>query len=175
MDAETLERLLMDRALGGLTPDVEALLDAYLERDSHAAARAAEFQAAAIAARRVLSTGSSAALPPFPAVRLEHIGHVRRRLVLVRNVAGLAAALVLGVGLGAAYFRHVGERAGGAVPLPGAAPAKVVAVASTVTPSRGSADFWSAQRLYEQMRSVKRPETPRVFWSSSVQLPRLGG
>lgn len=169
MNAETLERLLMDRALGELSPDVESLLAAYLEHDAQAAARADEFLAAAAAARQVLTKVAPAALPPYPALRLESVGRAHRRLVLVRNVAGVAAALVLGVGLGAAFVGRAGESAGGTHP------ARAVTFASAAAQPAGHEGFWSTQRLYERAREAKRPEVPRVFWDSTVERPRLEG
>jgi anti-sigma factor RsiW len=175
MDSETLERLLMDRALGGLSPDVDSLLTTYLETDPQAAARAAEFQAAAITARMAFTQAAPSVLPPYPASQLEHLGQVRRRLVLIRNVAGLAAALVLGVGLGGAFFRHVGAQGGGAIEPAGPMLTRVFAVASATAESSGAEGMWSTQRLYERARSAKRADTARVFWDSPVEQPRFGG
>ena len=46
MDAETLQRLMLDRALGALPSDCETLLDAYLASRPEAAALSRELDAA---------------------------------------------------------------------------------------------------------------------------------
>jgi len=175
MDAETLERLLLDRALSGLSPDVEALLAAYLEHDAAAATRGREFTAAADWARQALQRGAPAALPAFPAAQLRSVTRVRWQLSVVRKVAGIAAALVLGVGLGAGLFPRTGE------------PAMVMKPSGNVEVERGMAivsapsgvptlnEFWSAERLYEQAQQAKRTQSDRLIWDSPVGRPRLGG
>lgn len=169
MDGEVLDRLLMDRALGGLSPDVEVLLAAYLEQTPTAAARAGDYNAAADAARRVLRGDGPATLPPFPAVRLHRVAEARRRLRLVRHVAGLAAALVLGVGLGAGLFRAQAPRGGTVTPVGGDRPF----AAADERPATG--DFWSAARLYERARHMRQTRSARWIWDSAVSRPRVGG
>ena len=167
MDSETLDRLLMDRALGGLPPDVEALLAAYLEQTPTAAARATDYTAAADAARQVLRSDRPATPPPFPALRLHQIAEARRRLRLVRHVAGLAAALVFGVGLGAGLLR---------TSAPADRPAPPAAVERVPIDQRPIAnDFWSTTRLYERTRQVRPVHSTRLLWDSAVNRPRLGG
>jgi hypothetical protein len=161
MDAEILERLLMDRALGGLAPDVEALLAAYLAQDGAAAERAREFEAAAMAARQVLRTSGPLGLPKFPAGQIRGLERTRHQLVLVRNVTGLAAAIVAGIGLGVVFFREPATR-------PGIDRPPVVAASAP----RG--EFWSAQRLYEKSRRTGSPDAVHVIWDSAVSAPRLG-
>jgi len=169
MDGETLDRLLMDRALGGLSPDVEALLTAYLGQAPAAAARAGDYAAAADAARRVLRSDRPAALPPFPAIRLHQVAEARRRLRVVRRVASLAAALVLGVGLGAGLFRSQAPRGGTVAPV-GVGDHLAVDIER---PAAG--EFWSATRLYERTRHMRQTSSARLIWDSAVSRPRLGG
>jgi anti-sigma factor RsiW len=167
VDPETLDRLLMDRALGGLPIDVERLLTAYLEANSPAADRAREFEQAAAAARDVLRERAPVSLPPFPALRIDQLERAQRRVVWVRNVGGLAAALLLGIGLGIALLGHRGE-----VPAGRATQAPIVAVVGTKLKPGG---FWSAARLYEQVRHNRRSDSVRLVWDSAVERPRLGG
>ncbi len=169
MDGEILDRLLMDRALGGLSPDVEALLAAYLEQTPTAAARAGDYNAAADAARQVLRGDRPATLPPFPAIRLHQVAEARRRLRLVRQVAGLAAALVLGVGLGAGLFR--GQAPSGGTVTPVGVDHQLAA--ADERPAAG--DFWSAVRLYERARHMRQTSSARLIWDSAVSRPRVGG
>lgn len=167
MNAETLERLLMDRALGGLSAEVDELLDAYLERDAQAAARAGEFAEAARLARHALGGAPATVLPPFPAARIEKLQQARRSLVLVRNIAGLAAALVLGIGVGAAFVKHFAAEELPSVPL--------VLTHPRQTAEGDSADgFWSARRLYDRVRPSPRVDSVKVIWDSPVERPRLG-
>lgn len=172
MDAETLERLLMDRALGGLTADVEDLLAACLERDAEAAARAREFEAAAVAARQVLRSRAPAALPPFPAARIHKLEQARRRLAWVRSVAGVAASLIIGVGLGSWLFTSPA-----AVPSDGTTPVLVRHGVGAKAPDAQpkSEGFWSVSRLVEQARRAERADSTRLIWDSPVSRPRLGG
>lgn len=163
MDREVLERLLMDRALGALTPDVVAVLDAYVAVDAAAAARAREFDAATLAARQVLGP-AMAEVPPFPAVRLARIDRTRRQLVLVRNVAGLAAAIVLGVMVGAWGFRRAGPVAG---------PTAVKASPQTAEVENGG--FWSRDRWLAAAQAARPSGHAALIWESPVERPRLRG
>ena len=178
MDVDGLERLLMDRALGGLSPDVEALLTAYLAPNTDAAARGREFDAAASAARHVLRGAETPtllgrgqgegrlSLPAFPAAQIRSLERTRRQLLVVRNVASLAAAVIVGVGLGVAFFR------GPATATKTIRPP--VTFASTAGHATPHGEFWSAQRLYEQSRRTKHPDSTRLIWDSAISAPRLG-
>jgi hypothetical protein len=163
---ETLDRLLMDRALGALPPDVEALLDAYLEHDAAGAARAREFGAAAMAARRLLQQPLPTPLPPFPATSIRDVARAQTRVRALGHVASMAAVLVVGIGLGL-VFPH-----GRTLEAPGprftiVAPAPVI----TAEPAPG---FWSTARLYASARRSSRTETAPVIWDSTTSLPRSG-
>ena len=171
MNTETLDRLLMDRALGALPPDADALLAAYLDHDSASATRAQEFDAAAAAARRLFQQPASAGLPAFPALRIHKVEQARQRLRIVRHAAGLAAALVLGLGLG------IGFSSGG-VQVSSEEAATVSHEprwASAAAPGRPQPGFWSTQRLYHDAHEARRSESVRVIWDSAVSLPKPGG
>lgn len=173
MDPETLERLLMDRALGSLPPDAEALLEAYLSHDAAAAERAREFVEASDAARQVLRSTEAASLPPFPVTQVLKLERARRGIRWLRNTAGIAATLVVGIGLGA-WFTPASTRA----PIgPAPTPTEVVArpTASFGTESH-SAGFWSVSRLAQVVhRSESTEGTKRLIWDSPIARPRLGG
>ena len=171
MNAETLDSLLMDRALEALTPEVDALLSAYLERDEQAAARAQEFAMATNLSRQVLQTRVPAP-PPFPAATLRRAQQARRQLVLLRNVASLAACVLIGVGLGSWGTRSpVTPGAVQIVPMPAT---NALNVADGGARSDGDG-FWSARRLYEQSRERSRARPARIEWDSPLRRPRLGG
>jgi len=168
MDNETLDRLLMDRALGGLSADVEALLAAYLAQVPDAATRAGEFQTAADAARRVLRSDRSTV--PQPAVmRWQEVERTRRRLRMLRQGLWAAAILILGVGLGLMWPRtdyHSGTLGASATARNEAA----------LPPERRLiGDFWSAPRLYQQARRAAVPTHTRLIWHSAVNRPQVGG
>lgn len=105
MDTETLDRILLDRALGTLPADVAQLLDAYLavqpEQARHAAAYADTVQTARLAFGGI----DAVTLPPFPRERLARLEHTRRQLRWVRNLGAAAALLVIGIGVGGVLQR----------------------------------------------------------------------
>jgi anti-sigma factor RsiW len=178
MNPEMLDRLLLDRALGALSDDAAALLDAWLARDPQAARRAGEYAAAVAAGRNALGGDAAAgALPPFPAGAVRTARQTRRRLLVLRRVVGIAAALMLGIGLGATVFRtDVAPRAaretGGLAAL--SAPSSAGPSIAQVSAGRGG--FWSVERLVQTGRAAAaRPAGTRLIWNSVVALPRLGG
>jgi hypothetical protein len=167
MDSETLDRLLMDQALGALPLDVDMLLAAYLDHDAAAAARAREFAAATMAARRLLRQPTPTRLPPFPAADIHNVEQTQRRVHALGYVASMAAVLVVGIGLGLVFPRSPTR----------ATPAPLITLASAapiVAAHEAEAGFWSTQRLYENARQVRRADTPRLIWDSTTSLPRLG-
>ena len=171
MNAKTLDRLLIDRALGSLSEDVAALLTAYLEQHPEASRRGGEFEDAATAARQVLRQPSSATLPPFPTAAVQRSEQHRRRLTWARGVSGLAASLLAGVGLGSWLL------APSATPTsrhgPGDEPRGVAAVAVAM-PAAQSADFWSTDSLVRRARRAGHEHPVAVVWHSSVMQPNLG-
>lgn len=171
MDASVLERLLLDRALGVLPADADVLLNAYIAQDPAAAARAQEFDEVAGAARRVLRAAAVDTLPPFPGARLERVVRARRELAILRNVVGLAAAILLGVGLGGKFFAPRG---------PFRPDTRVALVQDVAFPARpvepgARGGFWSVERLYERARQARPTNGDRVKWSSPVLRPRSEG
>ena len=166
MDRETLDRLLMDEALGALPADVASLLAAYLERDPAGAARAREFAAAASAARRVFQQPLPTLLPPFPGREFRNVEQAQRRVRALRYVASMAAVLVVGIGLGLVFPRGPAVEPTPRIVLPPPGP-----VVAADEPEPG---FWSTQRLYENARRTQRVETPPLIWDSTTSLPRPG-
>ena len=144
MTPDIMERLLLDRALGRLDPDVNALLADHLANDTSAATRARELQ-------DVVHLASEAVRQPVLAVELTNQIH---RLVWrhrTEQALALAASFVIGVGITALALRANLRHEDNAVLL---AP-------STQTVSRPSSrrdalvkhkieslPFWSNQRLY---------------------------
>jgi hypothetical protein len=172
MKPETLESLLLDRALGELSPPVAALLDEHLARD-HAAARQAEVLAATLQLARRADPGPvqsvSGSLPDGPWLR-RAAWQVRWRNNLLR-LGQLAACLLLGVFLGRAIRPHEASAAPGRPPLIVAAPVAGVAAASTTK-------FWSmTRRVAEQTSTSRRSGSPGrddpLRWESPFKMPRV--
>jgi hypothetical protein len=150
MDDTTLERLMMDEALGALSPDVSMLLAAYTQTTGDA--RVAQWRRVANLAGEAMGETHLEPLPAFP-------GQAPRQ-ARMWNMArlGLAAAAVLAVGIGIGSW------------MPSKPAANVsVAQAPVETPRRsmGVSDFWSSQRLLASaMESAPRaPSRPQWTWS----------
>lgn len=175
MNPETLDRLLMDRALGGLSPDVEALLDSWLARNPDAAARARDYDSAAGAARQVLAINRDAMLPPLRIEQVRRLERTTRQLRIVRNIASLAAVLVIGVAIGAWQSRPPAARTAPTNDTP------TPRLISSWLPDRATASadkgtgFWSTESLTRPARSPRSHDGPRVIWNSPIAKPTIGG
>jgi anti-sigma factor RsiW len=144
MKPDVLERLLMDRALGRLEPDVETLLADFLAANPAATAQAQELQDAVQLATEVVRS-------PVPVAEMPN--QIQRFLWRHRaeQVLALAASFVVGVGITALALRANLRREDSAVLL---APS----IQNVSTPSLHrdaivkskieSLPFWSNQRLY---------------------------
>jgi hypothetical protein len=116
MDTETLERLLMDRALGALPADAEALLAAWVSDHPEKRAVAERIERTVGAARAALAEEKPVRLPPFPVEAIGRRLAERRRWAVVGEVAGLAACVLVGIGLHAAWIAGGMGNAGRAGP-----------------------------------------------------------
>ena len=168
MDADTLERLMIDRAMGALPADTEALLAAYLEHQPQATTQGKALDQTVSLARQTLDAAPpEAALPPFPVSRLARARRMRR----LRLAAALAACVLIGFGLGGF----------GPQPLPPAPPEVAQPVATMAirppTETIGSIDratFWSARAWRERATRDRPSPHRRVIWDSVVKWPRIG-
>jgi anti-sigma factor RsiW len=144
MNQEIIERLVIDRASGELTPDTAALLEDLLGREPAAQAEAAKIEETLRLAKRALAGAEDRAVlrPSF------------RSPVWVRWAAGMAACFLAGLGLGLLPVR---QRAV-------APPAPVFATAS-------DAGFWSARRLHV-IGSNFKVQGSRLIWKSPVTKPQ---
>ena len=144
MKPDVIERLLLDRALGRLDPDVDALLADYLVKDASAATQAQELQEVVHLASEAVRQPALAVEPPNPIRRLVWRHRAEQALAL-------AASFVIGVGITALALRANLRREDGSVLL---APS----IQNVSTPSLRrdalvkskieSLPFWSNQRLY---------------------------
>jgi hypothetical protein len=163
MDQATLERLMLDEALGALPADVSSLLAAYAQTLPGGGERLAVWQQVAATAKAAMPAEPAAVLPPFPARNLVsnpwRIGPV--------GLAAAAAALLIGVGIGLWTPRR-----------PAAAPQVAIVPQSIVaeTPSNGGVhDFWSSQRLLASAMEEKHTPSAAWRWSSPVSEPEMEG
>lgn len=159
MKPESLEGLLIDRALGELSPEVAELLNAYLSANPAAAEQAAAWTETWRSAVRATAFDVDARLQPLP----KHKSRGRnfwnwrvRRTELLR----LAACLIIGVTAGWGLFAARVERA--------------QAPAVATQPSR----LWSVNRLkevYSRPSARKhRAERHRLLWGSPLRIQKGG-
>ena len=170
LNPETLERLLIDRSLGAIAPDVSELIGVYLKHDAGAAGMARELDQTAVLARQSLSVRGSGSLPSFPAARLKQARRLARGWSIAGRVAMIAAGIVLGLAAGSLrYGSPTGLGQDGQTAVSADRPtAPVQSVADTE-------GFWSARRLYER-RAAESPNNVReVVWKSPIARPRLRG
>ena len=178
MDADTLERLLIDRALGALPADTEALLAAYLEHQGQATAQAKVLDQTVSLARQALDAPAppEATLPPFPKAKLAHAQRTRRLRLATVQAAALAACVLFGFsirGFGSSSTQPPAERVRFS---------ESTQPAATVTgrPSAEATDstyhptFWSAQAWRERAAENRPRPQRRLIWDSAVKWPRIG-
>ncbi|HVM59930.1 MAG TPA: hypothetical protein VMV72_03605 [Verrucomicrobiae bacterium] len=144
MKPDVVERLLMDRALGRLDPDVDALLSDYLAHDAPASAQAREMEAVVHIASKAMRQPVLAVVPP---------NQIRRIVWRHRAEQGLAlaASFVIGVGITALALRLSPSRERNVI-------STARSIEDTSVPMRHldavvkkqaeSLPFWSNQRLY---------------------------
>lgn len=149
MKPEMLDPLLLDRALGELSPEVAALLDEHLAQNPAAARRASEFSSSIPLARAAVAT-PPATPRPLDVARLQSASAARgniRPMELLR----LAACLALGLTLGWL-----------ARPTPPAPAPIAVAALTPVTarPTDPPTQFWSVARFAPEARRPQGLEKP---------------
>jgi anti-sigma factor RsiW len=173
MDRETLERLKLDRALGVLPPDCEALLTAYIQGRPADASDLHEIEKTVTLARRALRDEAPARLPEFPGERLRRAARSEWRRKMARNLTGIAASVLIGFGLRAAWFPTT-ESGHGGESVPVVAQGRIESVGKADSREAG---FWSAHRLHEQRAAVQASQQPprRLIWRSPVEVPEIGG
>jgi anti-sigma factor RsiW len=173
MNPETLEPLLLDRALGELSPPVAALLEEHLARDPAAAQHAAGLaETMQLARRATASPTQSQALRPAADLpwfrRAARQARWRGHLV---GLAKLAACLVLGLVLG----RALGPESSSSAQ---SRPAALVAAPVTVAAPGSHPKFWSlARHVPDQRAAVSRTgpaeRNDQMLWASPFKMPRV--
>lgn len=172
MKTETLEALLLDHALGELSPEVAELLETHLARNPEVARQAAGLAATVQQARQAVAVTQEAPQRPLAAVRLQQERRIQRRRVFMWELARLAACVVLGLTLG--WYGHTGRKATvAATPVP----PQVAAVELPSAPESAN-DFWSLASLAAAQRERQSVESRttsryRLHWDSPVKMPRV--
>jgi hypothetical protein len=177
MKIETLEALLIDRALGALSPDVAELLESYLIQNPDAAQQANGL-ASTVQLARTAVAGPNAPTSPLPPLdRVRTALSVQRRQAFAWQLSKLAACVLLGLTVGLA-IQHAGAPA--AAPNSFAASAGPMVAAEAVTDAGGRTGFWSlanfAQgRTEDAAAGVHSDSRFRLRWDSLVKMPHLEG
>lgn len=168
MDANVIERLLIDRSLGELSPDVEALLQAHLDShpgDARLAKEIGDTIARAREALRGAGTEATIALPPAPFAGADFAeGRRASWRAWARRLS--AAALI-------ALAFWLGGRGTPAVPQPGPN-GEGNAFHEQRAPRAPASGFWSATRLRESVAGRRSAHPVRIKWPGPMTRPRIG-
>jgi anti-sigma factor RsiW len=163
MKQEILDRLLIDRALDALSPEVAALLDEHLEKEPQHMHASQEINNTVRLAKLALARRQEMSLPPLKLLLLPEKAPLRVDPRHTWRLAELAAALILGIGLGLWAFRP-GEPA---VSKPEANRVGVTREVFDPAPS-----FWSMKRLASIGSRPSSLQAPRLTWRSPAQNPQ---
>lgn len=172
MKTEILESLLLDHALGELSPEVAELLETHLAHDPEAARQAAGLASTVQQARKAMAITQEAPRRSLAVERLWQAQMTHRRSVFIWELARLAACVVLGLTLG--WYGHTARIATVAAT---AVPPRVAAVGLPSAPE-GANDFWSLANLEAAQRERQPVESRttsryRLQWDSPVRMPRV--
>jgi anti-sigma factor RsiW len=179
MKAELLEALLIDRALGALSPEVGELLETHLARDPAAAEQAAGLSATVGLARRAMARPEVQPMRSLPLAQWRKQAIVQRRHARAWELTRLAAGLLLGLSLGW-YGRTGGDGTGLAEHPRPAEPARLAAVADQSGPVEPAKSFWALSGFTAGPKA--RPAAAesmntryRLRWDSPVKIPQVEG
>lgn len=167
MNAETLERLLIDRECGELPSDTSELLEAYLQAAPQAATTVAAIEETLHLAKQALAPSSQPVLPRASCARPPRIIELKSKSDwrLAQWAYGMAACFIGGLVLGWFVTRAT-------VLPPHHAPA--VANQPASQPVAVASGFWSASRIYKAA-STAAPASAndQLIWESPVKKPQI--
>jgi anti-sigma factor RsiW len=172
MKTETLEALLLDHALGELSPEVVELLETHLAHNPEAARQAAGLASTVQRARQAMAITQEAPRRSLAVERLRQAQMTHRRRAFMGELARLAACVVLGLTLG--WYGHTARKA----PVAAAPVAPLVAAVELPSTPKSANDFWSlayleaAQRERQPVAS-RTTSRYRLHWDSPVKMPRV--
>lgn len=169
VDKETLDRLLIDRALGELSEDASALLDAFVQGNPGAALAAGEVRDTLGVVRKALGSRSGDADDTLPAPEFLHrLPRARLGDSTRGGFIGFALAASIGllvwIGIGPAKLPNRPE--GGSVITMQAAGGRGTAVKE--------AGFWAVDQWRRAYGAQKSRRGSRVEWTGPISRPRIG-
>ena len=175
MKTETLEILLIDRALGALSPEVAELLESHLIQNPDAVRHAESVESTVRLARTAVAGApvSTGHAPPLDRVRKTL--RVRRRQAFATELSKLAACLLLGLTIGL-IGRSGGSPAG--APEVSAAVVGPLIASDAANAAGGRNGFWSLTNftpgeLEKEAVVGPRDSRYRLHWDSPVKMPHL--
>ena len=178
MKPEDLEALLLDRALGELSPAVRELLDEYLMGNPDATRHADTLTATLQLARQAVALPPEMPQRPLEMDTLRRARQTWRWRRLKRETLRLAACAVLGLALG--WYAHASRPAPVLAQTSRPEPADVRTIPAEASSGGAVAAprFWSLAKLQAEQRS--RPASAahqesryQLQWDSPVKMPRV--
>jgi anti-sigma factor RsiW len=172
MKTENLETLLLDHALGELSPEVAELLETHLARNPEAARQADGLASTVQRARQALAVTQEAPRRSLSIERLRQAQLTHHRRAFIGELARLAACVALGLTLG--WYGHTARKA----PVAAAPVApRVAAVELPATPESAN-DFWSLANIEAAQRERQPVDSRttsryRLHWDSPVKMPHV--
>lgn len=169
LDNQTLERLVIDRAMGELSGDMAALLDSYLEADQEQLMASRSIMATVADARSSLTRSEDAvteALPPPLFGRFSP--RISRVTSAVRGgFVGFAAAAAIALALWLGYG-----------PTPQAKQMELsrqtMMASDAHDAQRGVAGFWSVSDLHRGFSAKRSTENRKIEWTGPITRPKIG-
>lgn len=173
MKSETLESLLIDRAIGELPSDVAELLTAYLAQDPRAAQRADEFVSTLQHARQTVAAPKKAILPPLALARFDRVAvRPARKIVWLGEWMKLAACLVAGGLLGwSVHVLHWEQKSTPTVKA--TADSHLARRDDLLERSSTTAGFWSIDALAAAHARNQPAPHYRLHWTSPLAKPTV--
>ena len=172
MDHEMLERLLIDRSLGSLSTETEALLTDYLEYNAVAAALARDFDDTVALAKRFLPEERSKSIPPLPRRKLEQSKKWNQYSLAFRKIAVIAACLLIGFLIGLPFSRSSRQSAS---KMEQVFPLEFAAIVDDSDEFPDHDGFWSLSRYQQKKVNIQRGRRRPLVWESLLKTPKIGG
>ena len=158
VDPQLLERLMLDKALGQLSEDAEALLAAVVAEDATRRSHQSQLiQAAALAREALKRRGAS---PPLELPPLATPLRRRQRRPAALMPLALAGCLLLGLCAGRLLPRGR--------PSPG--PESPLVVAPAPVPAERPSGLWSVQGFIDRAKANRGRPKPLIEWRSLSQM-----